>query len=962
MTDVLNPQYGRHADFIRRLGPVDIELGQIFQNYRVEGTPPPDGREVKMSAINWETAFGREWSGGRKDRIVDKLENRLGMNPRQAEYAALSLALTGYAPDRRDVPKLERTGVSLRTLDEILDDYNPRDRRWVRSTQESSQYKFFTDHFTRMKDREKWMVFSQEWRNLEYAKLSANSMEEFARKLAHGGTESRHQAKVETDGVARGRWMLEYRDEKTGDIYRDNEYSLFKIHLTNQRQADGSWGGFYVREDNLTLCIRDHTENKYDIAGPDNNVQYDDISIKTDQGGVYKLSDWFNSPGSWRSEDGRTKYNEVWMRNLLETWAFNKIYNIGVDYKKAMYDLKKLDQVYEDLFLLSQQTKIIFGVNMMEIIFGDALKFIQARSRPGGTGILSVANETGMATLTMMDVYYHGISDWKTLVEILGEDSDFFILDTYIGNPLTGKKGALHKFAERQVNRVGRGLVPLADGRTHLLDSTVALMNEAFDERTRKVKNPDAFIRLVNVFAQDPVDQVWQWTMRGALTEAVREKFDVKRHYTRRNPRTGRLEDVAEDDGASMSLAESNAWFFSRVMGGEARNDITTMGPWRKDKSVIMYHLMDDRRKRVDELVYPGNKYTVDMYKGAVVPPLEAITMQWREDLGNGQVRVYQKSLSRILSDLQRTGSALARVNKELANPAGLTPARIAWLDQEKARLDGLYKTTLGVTHPYADVMREYFTKHWRPGRETVELLLSGKEYLNLGMYFSDSIYGVNFKPEEWASGMLKVFDRHRSQWTRFLGVNLTEPTRDYFTNPITGRIQWITVPKVLSLFDYDVLDHPDFFKLHNGKPKSNFIQIGPRRYKRFYELDIQKMQNDRPLFAKVTALHEIAMAIRQHMINNQGDVRFTKNFYVDAINSLKTLDGITSRDIAWVRKKALYGGFWLPGLGTRDWGPLGFYLKWWLASGFYQKDDKEGMWAKALQMILSEAFAGANL
>jgi len=1013
--EMLGAGFGKFGSYERQgLNWAREEMRQQIEGFRVgrrmDGTidpdrasPPPPGREIEWDEVrgawdvDWSRDFGGAWTDERrKNEIRQKLEDRLGMSHAQAEYAVLFIALAGYSP-RDDISVLEQGGVTPKSLDDILDSFNVSDPRWNRGDKKSTQFAFFEHYFSNMRKSDMRILFPKEYEDLEFDKQSFKNIEEFAMKLAFGGTQSKNPAaEIGKDKVARGRWMLEAIDPETGKFIHDNKFSVFKIRLEDGPRRDGRYGGVYIDESNLALLIREHNENNYDIAGPDNNVDYMQLVFKTAQGGEYSMTDWFNQPGSWKSEDGTTNYDELWMRMLLETWAFNKNYNLGVDYKKAMYDLSKLEKVYEDLLYLSQDTKIIFGVNLMQIIFGDALRYRQARSVPGGE-TLSADNRKGMATLTLFRVYHEGMADYDTLKKILGEDSDFFKLDTFIGNSATAKEGVSYAYLARQGKRIGMGEPPLVSGRTYFKPATEDLIEAAFDQEKRTIRNKDAFIRLINVFAQSDPDQAWQWVIRGALQQVVRKQFHVYHHDEFKfNPKTLKVERVGVDDGVSMSLSEADAWYFNLSMGGQARMDITPGGPVRNDQAVLMYDAAADRDKRFRlEGTPAGPADTIHKYKMLAAPPMDATAIQVVEPIYNSErekigEKVYQKSLLKLLGELQETANKwrkndgalrgneeeLRAIEDQLAGR--LTPTRTrAQLSADKARLlaeqpalrakisefDSAYKITLGTTHPYGEALREYFKKHWRPGKKEVDSFLKGEDFLSLGMFFSDSLYGINFEPEKFAKGIGGVIDRHKSQLHRFAGLPLAEMTRDYFVNPVTKQIQWIDIPRAAKMFDYDVLDHPAFRK-KGSKPRLFRVAVPPDgriRWKRFYELDFDKIDKNRVLLARLRAGHEIAEAIRHHLESKRGDTRYTKNFYVDAINSLKTIGNgfFTDEDIKWIRKKALSSDFWF--FGMKNFGRAGFYLKWWLASAFHQKDDKESLFSKTFEILIAEMAKGTS-
>jgi hypothetical protein len=599
-------------------------------------------------------------------------------------------------------------------------------------------------------------------------------------------------------------------------------------------------------------------------------------------------------------------------------------------------------------------TKTGFRTNMLQRLLTGSLEYREGRGDLFDKKYLS-DNKLGGAFVEMVLAFYN-LGDFKELQRILGKDSMYFTRE--------GWEEIFAFVAEDTAQRPGGGIT--------LAPEVAKSFDKAFANGSNTITDPKAFIEFLNLNMTNLPGGYQDLYVSRGMRLAVAKRYGI------------------DKDEAGMGLTEAQAWFFTRFMGGMARNDIGTNdkgpSPSVHDKMSELINMNANRMKYAQGEGKPyGNLQTIGKHLAAAVLPMLGIVTQQevhvRDENGNeilkkdGKPLMRRKSVLQVFEDLHnlrvKQTERIKRMNQQL-EARGLDKDS----DEYKALKTQIVEEENAHNRKYQEVVtrdatfrenahREFTQVHLKPGHEWMKRVMSGKG-IDLNDYNNyDAFGGVTVNREKFIKTVQsELIGTVRDMVRKYKWMNFNEDIRAPFYNPVTGKTEFRNCKLGMTQFGYDVLNREEFWKRDKN---GNVI----KRHG-LAEIDFNKVEENRLLLMKQVFMTELAADFYNHQLNNSGDLRFKQAYYLNFIDALKTISGklvvnelakhgikvtedfINKKDLQWLQARALNGQilFW-------DAGVFGFHLKWWISS-LWDKTDKDGMgFGRMFSMIAKEAFSG---
>lgn len=878
----------------------------------------PPGGVVDMSKMTQAEWAEYGWNQGEKQTVGSLLESTLGLRGKQSQRAMEVLLLAGYTAEEvqaklADEGAIEKLGKQVRTRFDLFS-------------------AIFSD--TNLPASSLKMVFNEEMHDDQSFFNDPKDMEDLAWQMTWTG---------DNGGLA-GKWM------------QDRSNPMFEVRA-EEKIVDGKkklLGKYYVNENNFLEWFRAQTNRLYDIHGPNGPINVMD-DVKMSKGGFYQITfrQMIEKGPLFLSEDGNTKYTQMWLQLQWEENMFSTLYTNDVTYRQASaLGMEKWMEQYEQMTLMNPLTKTGFRTNMLQRLLTGSLEYREGRGDIYDKKYLS-DNKLGGAFVEMVLAFYN-LGDYKELERILGKDSMYFTRE--------GWERIFRFVAEDTATRPGGGIT--------LAPEVAKALDKAFEGGSNTITNKDAFIEFLNLNTTNLPGGYQDLYVSRGMRLAVAERYGI-------------------DPGESgMGLTEAQAWFFTRFMGGMARNDIGTNdkgpSPSVHDKMSEIVNMNANRMKYAQGEGKPyGNLQTIGKHLSAAVLPMLGIVTQQevhvRDENGNivykkdGKTPLMRrKSVLQVFEDLHNLRVRQAeRINqmRDKLNSIHDPEQRAAFEAQilfEEKNQNRKYQDIVARDATFREnAHREYTQVHLKPGHEWMKRVMSGKG-IDLNEYNNyDAFGGVTVNREKFIKTVQsELIGTVRDMDRKYKWMNFNEDVRAPFYNPVTHKMEFRNCKLGMTQFGYDVLNREEFWRTDaNGKVIKRHG---------FAEIDFNKVEENRLLVMKQVFMTELAADFYNHQLANTGDLRFKQAYYLNFIDALKTISGklvvdelakhgikvtedfINEKDLQWLKERALHGKILFMDLGV-----FGFHLKWWLTS-LWDKTDKEGMgFGRMFSIMAKEAFAG---
>jgi hypothetical protein len=779
------------------------------------------------------------------------------------------------------------------------------------------------------------VVFNEEMHADDRVFLSKDpeNMEDLAWQLSWTGDQG---------GLA-GKWML---DSSNPILEARGEETI----VNGQKKFLGK---YYVNEHNFIEWFRDQTNRLYDIHGPNGPINVLD-DVKMSKGGFYQMTfrQMIEKGPLFKSEDQKTKYDQTWLQLQWEENMFSTLYTNDVTYRQASaLGMEKWIEQYEQMTLMNPLTKTGFRTNMLQRLLTGSLEYREGRGDIYDAKYLS-DNKLGGAFVEMVLAFYN-LGDYKELERVLGKDSMYFT-----------RKGW-----EEIVKFVAEDTATRPGGAVTMAPEVAAAFEKAFKGGSNTITDKKAFIEFLNLNTTNLPGGYHDLLVSRGMRLAVAKRYGINHNE------------------AGMGLTEAQAWFFTRFMGGMARNDIGNNdkgpSPSVHDKMSEIINMNANRMKYAQGEGKPyGNLQTLGKHLAAgILPMLGIVTQQEvhvRDENGNpvlkkdGKPLMRRKSVLQVFEDLHNLRvkqesrvQALKRQLKERGLDEGSDEYK-ALVEQVENAQNRRYQEVVSRDATFREnAHREYTQVHLKPGHEWMKRIMSGKG-IDLNDYNNyDAFGGVTVNREKFIKTVQsELIGTVRDMVRKYKWMNFNEDVRAPFFNPTTGKMEFRNCKLGMTQFGYDVLNREEFWRRDkNGKVIKRHGLA---------EIDFNKVEENRLTVMKQVFMTELAADFYNHQLNNSGDLRFKQAYYLNFIDALKTLSGklvvdelakhgitvtedfMNDKDFDWLKERALNGKilFW-------DAGVFGFHLKWWLSS-LWDKTDKDGMgFGRMFSIMAKEAFAG---
>lgn len=716
-------------------------------------------------------------------------------------------------------------------------------------------------------------------------------------------------------------WQIIYSPEGTHDkMGVFGKFPLLEMRLEKDEETGRAKGKYYISQRNMNRWVRDRMMHAYD-NDPDVAQNYF-ANVRITKKFPVSLQDMFGSPGNYfKSEDGKTEYNELYEQWIKEAWALQTLRSWDAAYMKERGNGEELMKVYTAIFGENTLFKASFGKNLFSLMTSLSLDF--EGPEPG-----KLPQNDILLGAAWNDIYlaYDSISDYESLQKILGSGSSFF---TRKGFDDAFKYGVLIKKIKASGESTPRAI---------LIGEEQESYEKAFDENGL-IRDKKAFIELINIYSQKLINPNLQFTVREMLKAAIAEKYGGGRDeggesYLKTKD--------GKEDGRSLDMAEVFAWSLVRVMGGEARND--TKGRAHSYLSKL-FNTRIWRRKTIDRGDALGNRQTLEQIKATAVDPMRGILTLSEAPLldengipkkdSKGKLIMQRKPVIQVMQELNQVASSSYSRRRVLQKEADEAAAKgdrdtqaqrqadIAQLDLE---ISERYQNKAGELEFKQIALQNYREDHLSMGHDLYNLIKGGEEIEWEKFTRYDMFAGAHFKTEEFQKEVQeKMLHKIRYLLETYpdLNFNMIVRTLDQAATFAKGEPVYRDMTIAEMMFGHGMLNRADFWARDSkNKPIPVYDNKG-KRIKGVFEIDYDKVNEKPQLIWKQWFMTKIAADLLRHRKLYLHDERFNFTYYQNAVNALIKIPGkimsdeyglqrvietepfFSKADIAWLRREA---------------------------------------------------------
>jgi hypothetical protein len=708
------------------------------------------------------------------------------------------------------------------------------------------------------------------------------------------------------------------------------EFPLLEMRV--EKQQDGSTRGrYYINQANMTLWVRERMMAAYDLD-PDVKQQFFG-SVKLTKRFPLSLGDMFGSPGNYfNSEDGKTKYTELYNEWIKEAWALGTLRSWDAEYRNVMGDSAERLKVLGAIFKENTLTKFSFNKNLISLLSTLSLDF-----KGSEKGELVESDNLLGAAANEIYLAYDSLSDFESLREILGEGSSFFTRN--------GWMTVFRQIIADKVKASGEEKI-----RATLTPDKIKEFEKAFDKNGEisTVDNSENFIKFVNsIFQEKMANGNLELAVREALKASVAEKYGTlgqEREYKMadksivKERRYTLKTEQGKDETYSLKMAEVIAWSMTRIFGAAAKNDVTGAG---YDFGTKIGHFQTYRTKAVGNADRHGNRYTIPQFKMLTVDVLRGIATNsakksTRRD-EKGEPVYDQKTPLEVMHEMQRLMSGynlgLKKLERELEGinreDKSAMEAKKQKIREFKGKMAQAYQDKAGELEFRQKALSNYYDDHLSAAQKVYDMILKAEE-VEMEKYVTYEAWGgVSFNrekfQEEVQDNMIHTM-RYFIKTYPDINYNMRIKTLDQTASMREKKPVHREMALGEAMFGHELLNREQFWKRDpkTGKPINKLDGKG-RKMKGIYKIDYDKLMTDdgKKALWKQFFMTKLAADLWAHRSYHSSDQRFDLNYYNNVIKAIESIPaGITGdeydmrkqistknffdkQDMAWFKKNA---------------------------------------------------------
>lgn len=713
-------------------------------------------------------------------------------------------------------------------------------------------------------------------------------------------------------------WQIIHSPEGTHEVWGvRGKFPLLEMRLEKDEVTGRVTGKYYVNQANMTRWARQRMMYAYDLD-PDASQSFFG-SVKITKRFPLSLGDMFGSPGNYfKSEDGKTKYDELYNEWIKEAWGMQTLRSWDAEYRKVMGDPKARNELLGKIFNENTMTKRSFNMNLFGLMNTLSLDFEGGKKGdlPDSDNLLGAAsNEIYLA--------YDALSDFDRLRGILGEGSSFFT-----------REGWMSIFTEKVVKEKAE-----ASGeekvRAFLGSGLSEKFNKAFDKdgRISTIENRDKFIEFINhIWATKVRNGNHELAVREALKMSVAEKYGFMREEPMKDPNGNPIvgsdgEEVmrkkygletsdGEEDENSLKMAEVTAWSMVRVFGAAARNDTKCAG---YDFATKIGYLQTYRNKSIANGDAAGIKGSKDQFKMLEVDPFRGMVTQAEVIIGydKGKPIYRNKAPIEVMEEMQQLISAYNLNLRKLERERDSIPdiesnkaqrnAKMAEIRTFKEKMAQAYQDKAGEMEFKQSALSNYFDDHLRVTQQIYDFTLGAEEISMEKYVVSDAVNGVTFNRAEFQKDVQNKLIhpiRYFIKTYPDLNFNMRLRMLDQAATARDGRPVYRVMALGEAMFGHELLNRKEFWLTDTkGKP-IEMIDGHGRRMKGIYEIDYDKVQKDKKLLWKQWAATKWATDMAAHRDLHSHDSRFDINYFNNVIKAIESIPADVEGDEFSIRQQ----------------------------------------------------------
>ncbi len=722
------------------------------------------------------------------------------------------------------------------------------------------------------------------------------------------------------------------------------------------RNVDTEKSRYRVNTANMVLWARSNMYIAYDLDRETPHNFFQEIALKKRY--PLSLQEMLLNPSQYFvSEDG-IQYKQLLLEWYKEAAVMTTVRAWDVMYRKVAGDPDELAKAFREMYNTENLlTRNALGANLINLMTTMPLHFKGVED-----GKWQSDSKMGAA---WMDIYraYDSMSDLEGLKRVLGEGSKFFTL-----------KGWVEAIGE--VGTEGIAATGVDKYRVFMGKEYYEFFEKSFDKNGEitTAENKKNFIKFISIFGPKMIGGKVEWTVRAALRGAIAEKFGtevyvkdkndnpivdkmrpinkdgtpnyIKKHafITDRGKKNENIEDRIEDM-ESLKVSEAIAWSLVKPFGAGAKNDADAVG---HDWMQRVYNTQLMRQKYPHRGDKFGNEHNIMQFKRTGVDALNAIvTEAYTEELDDegkpikgkdGKLKTRNKTIMEVMRELSAFKTASANRLKELEMELiGLDPASAEYREKKQ----NIKKISAEDNQIYQDkaqdmsfgqrTLSNYWEDHLKFGIDLYKQLVESKEIAFEKFTDYNVFGGVRFKQAEfqqeiqdtWIHKIRYMIDTYPSlnfnQTVRVM--DQTETTKRHYGEHRLQEPAYHEVKLGEAMFGHEMLNRAEFWKRDKHDKPINLIDSKGRKIKGKYEIDYQKVQDNKQQVWKQWFMMKVATDLFAHRALHANEPRFNFTYYQNAVEAIGRIPGdimqdefnmkqtdvtkyfFNKSDIAWLRK-----------------------------------------------------------
>jgi len=459
------------------------------------------------------------------------------------------------------------------------------------------------------------------------------------------------------------------------------------------------------------------------------------------------------------------------------------------------------------------------------------------------------------------------------------------------------------------------------------------------------------------VYAEDPMVEV----QKGYSGDGVKVRF--KKHAF--TPDQGKKEQKIEErveDMDSLKIAEAIAWSLVKPFGAGAKNDPDGIG---HDWMTRVYQTQLMRQKYPHRGDKFGNEFTMMQFKRTGIDALNAIVTEAPTEERDEQGRVIykidkdsgekkpinrQKTIMEVmveLSDFKTTAVKKLRVlEKELedltlndSNNTVAIQAKKKEIEDHNKSSDQNYQNLAQQMSFGQRTLSNYWEDHLHYGMDLYRQLVSAEEIPFEKFTEYTPFGGVRFKQAEFSAEIQdKWIHKIRYMIDTYPSLNFNQTVRVLDQTETSSR-HWGPDHRSLepayhevklgeAMFGHEMLNRAEFWKRDDHGNPVNMRDKKGRKIKGMYEIDYQRVQDEKQLVWKQWFMMKVAGDLYAHRALHANEPRFNLTYYQNVVESIGRIPGnilqneysikdthvnkyfFNKADIAWLKKTATVENF----------------------------------------------------